>query len=166
MRFDPSVSLRADGNFGSVIVAQSPSGNTFSPSNSPQTDSKPPLFKGNLFNQIFILKFSFLVASDRYMKKLLLLSAIFLGAASASQAAIHLEPPFGGLPGITIRPPVIVTPPSHYQSRGDYYGYRPDHRDGYGHGWRDDYRSDCRRRDHHAHHSRYNHRHHHHGGCW
>src|SRR5260370_1218454 len=60
------------------------------------------------------------------MKKILLLSAILIGAASASQAGVRLDfgIPLPPLPGVTIRPPVVVTaPPAMCEGPSVYYGY-------------------------------------------
>jgi len=58
------------------------------------------------------------------MKKILLLSAVLLGAVSASQAGIHLHlglplPPLPPLPGVSITVPAPVYAPA--------YSYAPDY---------------------------------------
>jgi hypothetical protein len=70
------------------------------------------------------------------MKKLLLLSAVLLAGASASQAgvSVHLGFPLPPLPHIQIQPPVVIQPPVceppvYYGYRPGYYGY--DYRPGY-----------------------------------
>src|SRR5436190_6609610 len=76
------------------------------------------------------------------MKKLLLLSAVLLGAVSVSQAGVHFNLGFGlplpPLPGVVIGapatvygpPPVVVAPPPVYFGYGGY-GCAP----GYGYGY-------------------------------
>lgn len=71
------------------------------------------------------------------MKKILLLSAIFLGAVSVSQAGIHLHlglplPPLPPLPGVTITAPAPVYAPPVCPPAYSYYGpsysyYGPDY---------------------------------------
>src|SRR5205823_5159485 len=94
------------------------------------------------------------LTSDLYMKKILLLSAILLGAASASQAGVRFRFGFGlplpPLPGIVLSAPAPVYAPAcaapvYYSSPyysapycppavvvEPYFGYGPRY---YGHGW-------------------------------
>jgi len=67
------------------------------------------------------------------MKKLLLLSAILLGAATASQAGVRLDIglPLPPLPGITFRPPVCVEAPRAYYGYPYGYSWYPRHEQGY-----------------------------------
>src|ERR1051325_2273452 len=74
-------------------------------------------------------------ASNEYMKKLLLLSAVLLGAVTASQAGVHFSI---GIPFPA--PPVVVAPPVlefGFRDRPYYrpYSYRPYYHRDY---WRHD----------------------------
>src|SRR5262249_28941082 len=99
------------------------------------------------------------------MKKILLLSAILLGAVSVSQAGLHLHlglplPPLPPLPGVSIGipapvygsaysygpdycPPAVVVRPPIVRFGYPYYGHYnhgPYYRGGYYHGYRGGYR--------------------------
>jgi len=80
------------------------------------------------------------------MKKILLFSAILIGAASASQAGVRLDfgIPLPPLPGISIRPPVVVTrPPQVCEGPSVYYDYDYS----YGYRWHPRYERDYRWHD-------------------
>ena len=94
------------------------------------------------------------------MKKILLLSAVLLGAATASQAGVRVNigigipwpgvviaqpapvyvapaPVYAPPPAVVVAPRVIVAPPTvYYGYRPGWYGWRGwDHRRGWGHRW-------------------------------